>query len=105
MDDEHMRQIADEAVKTVNDRMDKFIASEAESRRVMSNLLDRLTAVVAGDKEFSQPGLVQTVGEHTKAIADIQKIKTEATASVRAVLFIGGGIITIINLVIRFYGH
>lgn len=98
-----MESIVREMVDPVNSRFDEFIKSEGESRRILTALVTRLTTVVAGDKEFKQRGLIDTVEDHDKAIEAFTAQQTETKGAVRATMVIGGGVITILQLLIQIY--
>lgn len=103
MERDTVESIVRESVAPVNERFEKFIESEKESRRVLTALVTRLTTVVAGDKEFKQRGLVDTVEDHEKAIEAFTSKQTETRGAVRATMVIGGTVITLIQLVIQIY--
>lgn len=96
-----IEEIVGDAVAPVSKRVDEFIESEKESRRVMATLVTRLTTVIAGDREFKQLGLVDTVASHEKAIADFTTSQTEVKAYIRSAVFIGGGLATVLNVAIQ----
>lgn len=105
-DEALQRQLAP-VVKRADDHA-AVIEELREGQRVLTNLLERLTSVTVGDKDFKQLGLVDQVREHEKFIKNLdtqiqQAIGSYKTivASVRTLLFIGGGIITVIQLLIQ----
>lgn len=103
MDRTEVIAIVDGAVAPVAKRVDDFIETEKESRRVMATLVTRLTTVIAGDKEFKQLGLVDTVASHEKALLDIATTQAEVKASIKTVMIIGGAIVTLINVGVQLY--
>lgn len=110
MDRDQVVAIVEATVAPVNARVAAFIDAEKESRRVMGTLLARLTTVVAGDKEFKQPGLVDTVANHQRIIDSFTTTQTEAKAeikgAVKVTMFLGGVAITLINIFVQVYfGH
>lgn len=109
-----MESIAREIVAPLAERFDEYMKSSEENRRVLTALVTRLTTVVAGDKEFRQRGLVDTVDDHTVAIAELKSLvaeaqnqqiaaKAEIKGAVRATMVIGGVIITVVQLFIQIY--
>jgi hypothetical protein len=103
MEREQVLALIKETLAPVSARFDAYLETEKEGRRVINSLLARLTAVVAGDKEFNQPGLTDKVANHEKEIAAFRTIQTETKGMVRGIVVLGGLFFTLVNLALQVY--
>ncbi len=79
----------------------EFVKASQETQRIQNNLIDRITAVLAGDKQFGLQGLVQQVKEHDDIIRGFAASQQQLKGSVKTILYIGGGIITAVQIAIQ----
>lgn len=100
IDRAEVAKLLDERIKPLESRVEKFLTSQEESRRVMERVLSRLTSVIAGDQEFGTEGLVGRVDAHEKYVNAAKEERSEIKGMIRSTLFIGGAVIVGINLII-----
>lgn len=101
MNEEDVRTMIGERVGPVETALQEFIASEKDGRQVMTNLLTRLSIIVAGDKEFGQVGLTQRVSDLEAFKSDQRALTNKGEGAARAAVWIIGGLFTLLNIGIK----
>lgn len=101
MSDDETRTMIEDRVAPIERALEDFMTSEKEGRQVMTNLLTRLSLIVAGDKEFDQLGLTHRVAV-LEAFKNEQKALTnKGEGAARAAVWIIGGLFTLLNVCIQ----
>lgn len=101
MNGDDVKRMVDERVTPLEQALEDFIKSEKEGRLAMTSLITRLTVIVAGDKEFEQPGLIQKIQGLEAFKAQQQALVHQGQGFSKATVLIIGGLFTLLNLAIQ----
>jgi hypothetical protein len=81
-------------------RLRPLEVAQADTAKVLS----RLVTAVTGDPQYKRPGLVDTVEEHDRIINGWNDTMKSNSGALKASLWIGGTIVTFLNIAIQVYG-
>lgn len=91
------------AHSTVAQLIDARLGPLEEGQRNTTKVLDRLVRVVIGDPEYKQEGLVDKVKRHDDTIAGWREELSETKGAVKASIWLGGTIFTVLNAGIQIW--
>lgn len=84
--------------EATDDRIDGLETAQAQTAKILT----RLVAVVIGDPEYKQKGALDRIDNLEKFSAEIKSTMQATVGAMRATLFIGGTVFTLLNLALTY---
>lgn len=81
------------------------VAPLEKSHRDTVKILDRFERVLIGDPTYKQEGMVDQVQRHDVVIDGWKEEMIQTRGMVKATMWIGGGVITIIEIALQVWFH